>query len=180
MGKKSRKKKKKTKNKKTLVEIASGSSGDEQDDRILKVLKARSENEARVNRVNVEKYFEYLRNNIEMPCILTGIESAGCFSWEEYYTFGPGKKKKYEKLKRKYPSYTDEYELLGFDGFDEEEGILVQVITICDKVKLNLQFITISGRKKYAFPLADLEAVDKNSNNSQMLDDYSVWFVNYR
>ncbi len=180
MGKKSRKKKKKTKKKKTLVKISTESSGDEQDDRILKVLKVRSENEAGVNRVNLEKYFEYLKNNIEMPCILTGIESAGCFSWEEYYTFGPGKRKKYEKLKRKYPSYTDKYELVSFDGFDEDEGIFVQVITICDKVKVNLHFITISGRKKYTFPLADLEAVDENSNNSQILDDYSVWFVNYR
>ena len=70
--------------------------------------------------------------------------------------------------------YTDEYELVSFDGYDEEEGILVQVITLCDKVKVNLHFITISGRKKYIFPLADLEAVDENSNNSQILDDYSV------
>jgi hypothetical protein len=76
--------------------------------------------------------------------------------------------------------YTDEYELVSFDGFDEDEGILVQVITICDKVKVNLHFMTISERKKYTFPLADLEAVDENSNNSQILDDYSMWFVNYR
>ncbi len=45
--------------------------------------------------------------------------------------------------------YTDEYELVSFDGFDEDERILVQVITICDKVKVNLHFITISEKKIY-------------------------------
>jgi hypothetical protein len=39
---------------------------------------------------------DYLKRNIEFPCQLTGIED---FPWEEYYVFGPGSKKEYEKLK---------------------------------------------------------------------------------
>jgi hypothetical protein len=34
------------------------------------------------------------------------------FGWEEFYNFGPGSKKEYQKLKKKYPSFRDDYELL--------------------------------------------------------------------
>ena len=34
------------------------------------------------------------------------------------------------------------------------------------------------GRKKYAFPLCDLEALDKDSLNYQALNDFRVWFAN--
>jgi hypothetical protein len=34
------------------------------------------------------------------------------FRWEEYYVFGPGYQKEYEKLKKKNPSYTDHYQIL--------------------------------------------------------------------
>ncbi len=34
------------------------------------------------------------------------------------------------------------------------------------------------GRKKYAFPLCDLEAIPKDSPNYQPIKDYAVWFAN--
>jgi hypothetical protein len=34
------------------------------------------------------------------------------------------------------------------------------------------------GRRKYAFPLCDLEATDKKSANYQLVKDYAVWFAN--
>jgi Calcium binding len=34
------------------------------------------------------------------------------------------------------------------------------------------------GRKRYVFPLCDLEAVDKRSRNYQPVNDYVVWFAN--
>ncbi|MBM3130655.1 MAG: hypothetical protein FJ009_18750 [Chloroflexi bacterium] len=34
------------------------------------------------------------------------------------------------------------------------------------------------GRRKYAFPLCDLEATDKESANYQLVKDYAVWFAN--
>lgn len=34
------------------------------------------------------------------------------------------------------------------------------------------------GRSKYAFPLCDLEVVDKTSPDYQLIDDYRVWFAN--
>lgn len=179
MGKKLRKKKNKVKKKKTqkstktitkeiLMEAARKKGVDKQTERILSVLGVNSENNAVVNMENIKKYFDYIKENVEMPCIVTGIEDLGCFGWEEYYTFGPGSEKEYEKLKKKYPSYTDEYELLSLDDdFDEEDGILVHVIRISD-------------RKKFVLTLSDLEAVDQNSKNGQTINDYVVWFVNYK
>ena len=99
-----------------------------------------------------------------MPCHLTGQED---FLWEEEFVFGPGNKKEYEKLKKTRPSYTDIFNLLRFeDVISEESGILVEVQRIADQ-------------KKFTLPLADLEANDENSPNSQLLEDYAVWFINY-
>lgn len=137
-------------------------------ERILNILGVSSEDDADVNWENLNTYFDYLEENIKLPCRLTGIEDMGCFGWEEYYTFGPGNKREHEKLKKQYPSYTDEYELLEFsDEMTEDEGIYVHVRRISD-------------RKKFTLPLADLEETEKRSRNAQLLQDYVVWFVNYR
>jgi len=42
----------------------------------------------RVTGETLHRYFEYLKENLTCPCILTGIESMGYFSWEERYSFG--------------------------------------------------------------------------------------------
>lgn len=34
------------------------------------------------------------------------------------------------------------------------------------------------GKRKYAFPLCDLEATDKKSANCQLVKDYAIWFAN--
>ena len=129
---------------------------------------AEDENSAAVNYENLEKYLAYLKNEITFPIMVTGIEDLGCFSWEEYYTWGPGSQKEYEKLKKKYPSFNDEYELLTFDEeYNEDEGLYGNVRRISDK-------------KKFSLTLADLEAVENNSKNAQLLNDYAVWHTNFR
>ncbi len=121
-----------------------------------------------VNANTLATYRDYLEPNLESPCLVTGIEDLGCFGWEEYYTFGPGSKKEHERLKKTRPSYMDTYELLGFKDRvqDEFSGLLVNVQRTSDK-------------KKFTLPLADLKATSKNSKNYQLLDDYSVWLVNW-
>jgi hypothetical protein len=110
-------------------------------------------------------FLNYLKDNIELPCHLTGIED---FSWEERYVFGYGSKAEYERLKKTRASYTDIFELLDYDEeVDPDYGILVDVKRTSDN-------------KKFTLPLSDLEATDKQSTNYQLLDDFSVWFVNYR
>ncbi len=185
MKKKSKKKKKSRKKKsgsihpknshpmdqETLKDIISNSNVDDQYDRIYEILDvedAEDENSAAVNIENLGKYLAYLKNEIKFPIVVTGIEDLGCFGWEEYYTWGPGSQKEYEKLKKKYPSFSDEYELLSFDeDFYEDEGLSVNVRRISDN-------------KKFSLTLADLETVEKNSTNAQLLKDYAVWHTNFR
>jgi hypothetical protein len=110
-------------------------------------------------------YLDYLKKRIEMPCLLTGIEP---FDWEERFTFGPGSKKEYEKLKVENASSTDTFELIALEEeVNEDYGIIVQVKRTSD------------GRR-FELPLADLETKDEKSRNHELLDDYSVWFVNFR
>ena len=111
-------------------------------------------------------YLDYLKKNVKLPCRITGIEDMGYFGWEEYYTFGPGSKREYERLKKSRASFMDTFELLSFDDEIYEGGILVNVKRVSDK-------------RKFVIPLAELEAGDKKSKNYQLLNDYSVWFVNY-
>lgn len=135
---------------------------DEQDTRVAAIL---GEPFAEVGETTLSRYQDYLERQLTKPCHLTGIED---FPWEERYVFGLGSKRKYEKLKKKWPSYTDEFEFLGFDDFgDIYEGLLAKIRRISDE-------------KTFVLPLADLKAIDESSENYQLLDDYSVWFVNSR
>jgi hypothetical protein len=118
-----------------------------------------------VSRESLERYFAHLKSSLKLPCYLTGIED---FPWEERYVFGYGSEAEYENLKKKQPSYTDSFNLLNLDEeINEDYGLLVDVKRTSDN-------------KKFTLPLADLKAIDEHSMNYQLLDDYSVWFVNNR
>lgn len=118
-----------------------------------------------VNEKNLLLYMEYLKKNIELPCHLTGSED---FEWEEQYVIGDGNKKEYERLKKTNPSYTDTFKFLKFNGYiNEADGLLVDVQRTTD-------------RKKFTLPLSYLEVTEEGSVNYQLLDDYIIWFVNYR
>src|SRR5215813_2994723 len=137
---------------------------DKQDQRLADIFGAKEVPD--VTTKTLERYLAYLKQHLTLPCQLTGIEDLGCFSWEEYYTFGPGSKKEYEQLKKKRASYTDTYELLGFDDeVDPEDGLLVHVKRLSDK-------------KKFTLTLSDVQATDEQSKNYQLLADFTVWFVN--
>jgi len=136
---------------------------EKQEKRIIAILGAKKFD---VTRKTLKTYLEYLKKHVEMPCQLTGIED---FEWEEPYVFGFGSKKEYEELKRTQPSYKDKFNLIKFeDGIDDEyDAIFVHVQRISDN-------------RKFVLPLADLKSTDRRSKNYQLLDDYSVWFVNNR
>jgi hypothetical protein len=62
----------------------------------------------------------------------------------------------------------DTYEVLSFEeDVDPDEGILVHVRRV-------------SNKKKFLLLLANLEATQQESPQYQLLDDYAVWFVNWR
>jgi hypothetical protein len=109
-------------------------------------------------------YRDYLRKNLDTPCVMTGVEG---LPWEERYVFGFDDTTEDEALKKKRPSSTDIYELKRFeDRIDEGTGILVKVKRVDDN-------------QRFILELASLKAVDEKSRNYTLLDDYSVWFANY-
>ncbi|MEG4048218.1 calcium-binding protein [Microcoleus sp. Pol17_C1] len=113
---------------------------------------------------NSVKYLDYIKQNIQLPCHVTGIEE---FEWEEEYTMGSGSKKEYARLKKTQPSYTDRFTINRLEDLVvQEEGIFVEVQRVGD-------------RQKFMLPLSELESVDVISRNNQLLDDYAVWFLNY-
>ncbi len=135
---------------------------DKQDQRIADILGTKDVPD--VTDETLEIYLDYLKQNLEMPCQVTGIED---FPWEEFYVIGPGSQKEHERLRKTRPSYMDTYELLSFDDVESYSGIFVNVQRVSDK-------------KEFVLPLADLEATEKKSKNYELLDDFSVWFVNWR
>jgi hypothetical protein len=113
---------------------------------------------------NLLKYLEYLKENLKLPCNVTGRED---FPWEEEYAIGSGNKKEYERLKKTQPSYTDTFLMSRFkDSVHPEDGIFVSLQRLTDK-------------KEFLLPLVDLKTSDASSPNNQLLDDYTTWFINY-
>ena len=113
---------------------------------------------------NLQTYLEYLKNNVEHPCLVTGMED---FPWEEKYVFGYGDEEEYEELKKTNPSYKDTFTLLEFELIPEAERIFATIERVTDK-------------KPFSLPLEDLEAKSKKSPNYQLLNDYSYWYVNFQ
>lgn len=121
--------------------------------------------ELAVSENTLKTYLEFIKKNVRLPC---PVQASQEFEWEEYYLYGPGSKKEYEKLKKVKPSHTDPFAIIGFEDNieSEEDGILVEVQRLTDK-------------KKFTLNLYDLEAVDEESASAELLNDYAVWFVNY-
>lgn len=140
---------------------------DEQSSRIKSVFKLAEIPE--VTEANVEHYFGWIKRKLMFPLILTGIESMGYFSWEERYEFGYGNQKDYERLKKERGSYKESYELKTLDNakIEKDWDILVPVVRVSDK-------------RRFTIPLSELQAADENSENYQLLNDYTVWYVNWR
>src|SRR5436189_2338307 len=73
-------------------------------------------------------YLDYLKQHLEVPCQLTGIESLGCFAWEASYIFGRKRPKEYAQRKKKEPSYTDIYTFLSVEEeYDSSDGLAGKV-----------------------------------------------------
>ncbi len=116
-------------------------------------------------------FYQHLKTNLILPCEVKGLED---FRWEEIYVFGPGDQEEYKRLKKTQPSYTDKYELLGIDRDLQSGWMLFGENDIAARVK------RISDSKEFLLGLSELIAIDKKSENYQLLDDFSVWLVNNR
>ncbi|HBK96530.1 MAG TPA: hypothetical protein DD001_03970 [Microcoleaceae bacterium UBA10368] len=113
---------------------------------------------------NFLKYLEYLKQNMIVPSQVTGREE---FRWEQEYLSSPGKKKEYETLKKTQPSSTEIFQIVRLrDSVFQHDGIMVDVQRLTDK-------------QTFILPLVDLKAIDCSSPNHQLLEDYTLWFINY-
>ncbi|SKB12745.1 conserved hypothetical protein [Planktothrix sp. PCC 11201] len=129
-----------------------------------KVKKILGNSRIKVNQKTLNKYFKYLKENLELPCYLSGSEE---FLWEEEYLYGSGKIKEYEELKKTNPSYTDVFVLENFQPkFDDTDGIMVDVKRVSDN-------------RQFTLPLAELEVSDEDSPNHSLIEDYLAWFITY-
>ena len=138
---------------------------DQQKQRILDILQVQDEEDSFFSEENLKTYLDYLKKNLEFPCLLIGIED---FPWEERFVLGYGSKKEYEKLKKTQPSYTDTFTLIEFEELSPGEE---QIFVIAERVK---------DKKQFLLPLDMLKAAKRKSQNYQLLDDYASWLVNYQ
>jgi len=97
-------------------------------------------------------YLNYLKQHLEVPCQLTGIESLGCFAWEASYIFGRKRPKEYAQRKQHQPSYTDTYACLSFeDAYDAYAGLAVTVKRVSDGRISHLGEASIAAQMRYSF-----------------------------
>jgi hypothetical protein len=130
--------------------------------RISEILKSKDES---VSKKNQKIFLGYLKNNFQVPCILTGMED---FDWEEPYLFGGWSKTEYEKLKLTKPSYTDKFGFISFiDEIFDWKGIFIKAKRLSDN-------------KMFDLPIWDLKVVNKKSSNYLLISDYSSWMTNYQ
>ena len=113
-------------------------------------------------------YRDYLTAHVSCPCLLTGMESMGFFKWEERYSFGFGSEEEHQRLRQERGSFRDQYELL----------TLANAVTKgWGDIMVKVQ--RLPHRKRFTIPLSELQAVDKTFPHYQLLNDYSVWYVNW-
>jgi len=91
----------------------------------------------------------------------------GFFKWEERFSFGYGTQNEYDQLKKKEGSYLDIYELTKFEAIANDWDILIDVHRV-------------PHRKKFVIPLSELQTKDTASPNYQLLNDYTVWLINWQ
>ena len=137
---------------------------EEQEKRVANILSATSKKDLQKAPNTVRTYQRYLEANIEYPCLLTGVED---FPWEERYVFGYGDPEEYEELKKTRASYRDIFQLIAFEEWGEGDEVIIA------KVKRK------HDNKKFSIRLDWLEATERATQNYQLLDDYTFWYVNY-
>ncbi len=137
---------------------------DEQFARIAAIVSEGDEDNMTKCPATLGKYFSFLEKNITFPCLLKGLQA---FSWEEHFAFSSGFFNKiiYKKLKQKRASYTDTFELIQAYRKGHEE-----LLALVKRQSDNTTFV---------ISLDWLKAEDEKSKNHQIIDDFSVWFVNY-
>jgi hypothetical protein len=119
----------------------------------------------------VGRFLKHLKANLQLPCEVKGTED---FKWEEPYIFGLWSREEYAELKKTRPSYTDRYQLLDIRQKGSSEWMLCRGEDLAAHVQRK------SDGKKFLLGLSELKGTDRKSANFQLIEDYAVFFWNYR
>jgi hypothetical protein len=119
----------------------------------------------------LQVFYGYLKTHLSLPCEVTGM--AG-FAWEEFYLFHSSSKGEYDRFRKTQPSFRDRYALLEISRNGNSEWMLFPGQDIAAHVR------RLSDGKEFWLGLAELKATNRKSHDCQLLNDYSVWFVDNR
>ncbi|NEP47173.1 MAG: hypothetical protein F6K35_51525 [Okeania sp. SIO2H7] len=118
-----------------------------------------------VNKTNLKKYFNYLKTNLELPCLVTLIDDA-IIDEGDYHEFNKNKRKGDVVLTM--PVEGEFYNIVGLNNYvDNKLGVLAEIEPRRWKRHQKQQRLTV--------PLAQLEVEDPDSPNFDLLDDYLIW-----
>jgi|SRR3989338_201746 len=116
------------------------------------------------NLKNANRYLDYLKEILNLPCLLTGTED---FPWEEPYILGGWDHKEYDEKKKTMPSYKDQYELIKLlPPSPRYDDVMAKVKRLKDS-------------KIFEIGLSWLKCLDRKHPNYKVIDTYGMWHTNY-
>jgi len=118
-----------------------------------------------------DRFYQLLTTSLQLPCDVTGVED---FQWEGFYVIGPGSAKEHKRLRQTQPSYRDIYELLAVKNGVDSDWMLLPGIDLAAHVRRK------SDGRTFYLGLSEIKAVDKKSQNHELLESFADWFVNSR
>jgi hypothetical protein len=116
------------------------------------------------------RWLAHLRKALALPCEVTGIED---FRWEEPYALGVWSETEYRRLRKTQPCYKDVFIL---ESLEESAGPQWAL----DEEDIGAKVRRKSDGARFRLGLSELKTVAEGGPFSELLDDYSCWFVNYR
>jgi NADH:ubiquinone oxidoreductase subunit C len=134
---------------------------EEANERVLEIIGGE---ELDVTEKALAKYLIFLKKSIKAGTMLTGVEP---FEWEEKYFESRALAKEYAQKKKAHPSFEDTFELVSF-LYDKNQHDEIHV-----KVKRD------TDKKVFELQLCDLQVEDEESNEAELIDDYSYWILTF-
>ncbi len=142
-----------------------------QEARIMQVFSVNDEKEIpSVDETTLQIYARHLKAHIQLPCLLAGIESIGYFGWEERFQFGYGSKAEHDRRRKEFGSLDDQFLLEEFNPKLKTDGWSLDIVVTVKRS---------DDGKRFEIPLSELEAVEEDSDNAVLLNDFTVWKVNW-
>lgn len=121
-----------------------------------------------VSQRSVGLFCRHLKARLTLPCEVTGI---GTFEWEEPYLLGGGSRREYARLKKTRPCHDDRYELLSIGRGRGSKWMMHAGEDIVAHGR------RVGDGQEFDLGLSELKAVDGESPEGRLLEDYAVWFV---